>query len=47
MPGMSVCENCGEMKLSHRVCKACGTYRGREYGKDKKDNKDSKADKKA
>jgi large subunit ribosomal protein L32 len=37
MPGMSVCENCGEMKFSHRICKACGTYRGREYIKVDKD----------
>lgn len=31
MPGMATCSNCGEIKLSHRVCKACGTYRDREY----------------
>ncbi len=30
VPGMSTCENCGEMKLSHRVCKSCGHYKGRE-----------------
>lgn len=29
VPGMVVCPNCGEMKLSHRVCKECGTYNGR------------------
>ncbi len=29
-PGMVVCPNCGEMKLSHRVCKSCGHYKGRE-----------------
>ena len=29
VPGMMVCPNCGEMKLAHRVCKACGTYNGR------------------
>lgn len=23
VPGMVECSNCGEMKLSHRVCKAC------------------------
>ena len=22
------CENCGELKLRHHVCEACGTYRG-------------------
>ncbi|MCT4793802.1 50S ribosomal protein L32, partial [Exiguobacterium artemiae] len=25
VPGMVECPNCGEMKLSHRVCKACGS----------------------
>ncbi len=35
MPGMVVCENCGEMKLSHRVCKSCGHYKGREVVKEK------------
>ena len=24
------CPNCGEMKLSHHVCEACGYYDGRE-----------------
>lgn len=24
------CPNCGEPKLRHHVCKACGTYRGRQ-----------------
>ena len=28
-PGMVVCPNCGEMKLTHRVCKECGHYNGR------------------
>ncbi len=27
IPGMSVCPKCGEIKLPHRVCKACGTYK--------------------
>jgi len=29
VPGMVVCPNCGEMKLSHRVCKECGHYNGK------------------
>ena len=24
------CPDCGEMKLSHHVCRSCGKYRGRE-----------------
>lgn len=30
MPGVAKCPNCGEMTLSHRVCKHCGTYRNKE-----------------
>ncbi len=30
VPGMVKCENCGEHKLAHRVCKVCGTYKARE-----------------
>ena len=30
VPGMVICPNCGEMKLSHRVCKECGHYAGKE-----------------
>jgi LSU ribosomal protein L32P len=30
VPGMVECPKCGEMKLSHRVCKNCGTYNGSE-----------------
>lgn len=30
VPGMTECPNCGEYKLSHRVCKSCGTYKGDE-----------------
>lgn len=28
-PGMMVCPNCGEMKLSHIVCGSCGYYDGK------------------
>jgi len=24
------CSNCGEMRLPHRACPACGYYKGRE-----------------
>lgn len=27
IPGMSTCPKCGEIKLPHRVCKSCGTYK--------------------
>ncbi|WP_281887710.1 50S ribosomal protein L32 [Paenibacillus sp. YYML68] len=30
VPGMVKCEHCGELKLAHRVCKSCGTYKNRE-----------------
>ena len=29
-PGLSPCKNCGEQMIPHRVCPACGHYRGRE-----------------
>lgn len=25
-----VCPSCGELKLMHRVCESCGTYRGKQ-----------------
>ena len=28
-PALAKCGNCGEFKLSHRLCPACGTYKGR------------------
>lgn len=28
--GFSVCPQCGELKIPHRVCKSCGTYKGRQ-----------------
>ena len=30
LPALQKCANCGEMKQYHRVCPACGHYRGRE-----------------
>ena len=30
LPGMTTCPKCGEAVLRHRVCKACGTYAGKE-----------------
>lgn len=29
-PNLSPCPNCEELMLSHRVCPACGFYRGRQ-----------------
>ncbi|MDR0917214.1 MAG: 50S ribosomal protein L32 [Oscillospiraceae bacterium] len=30
VPGVIKCPKCGEYKLPHRVCAACGTYNGRD-----------------
>ena len=30
LPGMTTCPKCGKIILSHRVCKACGNYAGKE-----------------
>lgn len=29
VPGMNNCPECGELKLSHRVCASCGHYDGK------------------
>ncbi len=29
-PTLVACPQCHEMKLTHRVCKNCGTYNGRQ-----------------
>lgn len=29
-PGISICPQCKEPKQPHRVCAACGTYKGKE-----------------
>ena len=33
LPGMLKCPKCGEFNLAHRVCKACGSYNGKEVVK--------------
>ncbi len=30
LPGIVECPQCHEMKLSHRVCKNCGYYNGKQ-----------------
>ena len=30
MPGLTKCPKCGEYNLSHRVCRACGYYSGKQ-----------------
>ncbi|MGH9389101.1 MAG: 50S ribosomal protein L32 [Vicinamibacteria bacterium] len=30
VPSLSVCPQCHEPKLPHRVCPNCGSYKGRE-----------------
>ena len=30
LPGIAECPQCHKMKLSHRVCKHCGYYNGKE-----------------
>lgn len=30
VPSLSLCPNCGNPKLPHRVCPKCGFYRGRQ-----------------
>ncbi len=29
-PNLGVCETCGKAKQMHRVCSACGTYKGKK-----------------
>ena len=33
IPGVVACPQCGEPKMSHRICKACGYYNGKEVVK--------------
>lgn len=41
-PTLALCPQCGEYKLPHRVCKACGTYNGRTVIVQKTDEKKKK-----
>lgn len=43
VPGMAECPQCHEMKLSHRVCKNCGYYDGKEVVKTATDKPAQKA----
>lgn len=36
-PNIVSCSNCGESKLRHTICGACGTYRGRTIIKQKEE----------
>lgn len=29
-PALTRCPECGSVKLSHRICPTCGTYKGRK-----------------
>ena len=29
-PTLVICPQCGSLMRAHRVCKACGTYKGRQ-----------------
>ncbi len=33
IPGMIKCAQCGEYKMPHRICPACGYYNGKEIVK--------------
>ncbi len=30
VPGLVACPKCGELRMPHRACPACGSYDGRE-----------------
>jgi large subunit ribosomal protein L32 len=35
IPNLSLCPQCSEPKLPHRICPQCGTYRGKVFNKEK------------
>jgi len=37
LPARSLCPQCKEPKLPHRVCPSCGSYKGREVVKTDED----------
>lgn len=39
-PTMIVCPNCGELTLSHQVCKKCGFYKGKLVVEPKQEKND-------
>lgn len=39
MPGLVTCPKCGAFRLPHRMCRACGTYNGREVVKVEEEKK--------
>lgn len=41
-PDIKVCPQCGAPTVSHQVCKACGTYKGRQIIKVKDKSEKSK-----
>lgn len=40
LPNLGECPKCHEPVLSHRVCRSCGTYRGKEIIQQKEAKKD-------
>lgn len=39
LSNLVICSNCGELRLSHRVCPNCGHYKGREVIEIKEEKK--------
>lgn len=41
LPGLNKCPKCGEYVASHRVCKNCKTYNGKEVIKTEPEKKEA------